>query len=244
MIRYLVLAALSVFGTSVAYFGWFYHLGEPLSTKSSTWGEFGSYFGGILGPILSFISLFFLIQSLRLQNEANLVLKQEAKDSEKTEYIRSFSAVFFNMVDSQKAMLDRLKIDHPMPDGSLRSIVGVDAVFVIEDAIELIRGHAGDDAQISAFIEDVDATDVLFGVIRAFYITVKMITDKLSDKNGFSADVRSEFLNTLINFTDFAQLRLVLVMMQFSDSEAAKYLNNNDEFLAVLADTRLAINSY
>lgn len=148
------------------------------------------------------------------------------------------------MIDSQKNMLDRLRVDHSAPTGALISINGEDAVFAIEDTIEAIRDKGGQDEQISAYIDGVDSKDILFGIIRAFYITVKMVSEKLSDEKGFSAQDRSEFLNTLINFTDFAQLRLVLIMMQFSDSEAAKYLNNNTEFLAVLDETRLKINAY
>src|SRR4051812_28622631 len=73
--------------------------GAQLSEDTAVWGQFGDYIGGTLNPILSFISVVLLIQSLKLQNEANEALKAELKESEKTENFRSFSALFFSMLE-------------------------------------------------------------------------------------------------------------------------------------------------
>lgn len=66
------------------------------SNDPAVWGQFGDYAGGVLNPLLSFISIVLLIKSLVLQHEANGNLKTEIKNGEKTERLRSFEVLFFN----------------------------------------------------------------------------------------------------------------------------------------------------
>ncbi|MCX9469358.1 hypothetical protein IG522_17955, partial [Vibrio cholerae] len=105
--RYISIAIASmlvVFGSYVVNF--YYKLGYGLSDDVAVWAQLGDYAGGLLNPILSFISLVLLIKSLTLQNEANLDLRKELKINEKTEKLRSFETHFFNMLNSQKVSFD------------------------------------------------------------------------------------------------------------------------------------------
>lgn len=245
MIRYIVVAAISVLLTVAAYFGWFYvHLNEGISPKSSTWGEFGSYVGGVLGPVLSFISLFFLIRSLTLQNEANISLRNEAKEAEKSEQLKSFSAIFFHMIDSQKILFEKFTFRKAMNNGQAVMEFGATGIISIEEEIRKLRGLGAKDEHISEYIEKIDSTDQIFGILRAFYVTIKMVSDKITDQRGFSAVERKDFFNTLIAFTDFAHLRLVVMGIQFIDCPAATYLKENSEFTSVLKDARLPLDVY
>ena len=89
------------------YLGYFYFkLGYRISSDTAVWGALGDYFGGVLNPILSFISIILLISSLTLQREANTDLRKEIKRNEKNEKFRSFETQFFNMINSQKPHLD------------------------------------------------------------------------------------------------------------------------------------------
>ncbi|MCY1459504.1 hypothetical protein D3C76_1648140 [compost metagenome] len=73
---------------------------------------------------------------------------------------------------------------------------------------------------------------------------VKMISEKLSDSNGFSLDDRASHYLTLINFTDFALLRLVMMSAQFMQFSSTDYLKSNKEFNVVLSETGLNYNLY
>jgi uncharacterized membrane protein len=244
LIVYVLVAAISVLLAVAAYYVHFaVFLHEGFSSDPTTWGDFGSYVGGVLGPILSFISLLFIIKSLRLQNEANEALRNGAKDNERSDQLKSFSALFFNMIDSQKSLLDKFKIVFS-ENGVSITRRGVDAIMKIEDEIRLLRDIGGTDARIADYIREVDSADQIFGILRAFYISVKMISEKLSAVNGFSVDERVDFFNTLINFTDFSQLRLVIMGIQFIDSPAASYLKGNGEFVSVLKVSGLPLNLY
>lgn len=66
------LAVLSVWG---AYFALF--LGPPLSIDPATLGQAGDYFGGLLNPVLSFLSVFALLVALVIQSR-ELRLSREA----------------------------------------------------------------------------------------------------------------------------------------------------------------------
>jgi uncharacterized membrane protein len=48
---------------------YFWKFPNELSSQHITWGEFGSYFGGALGPVLSFLALIGVLLTLHMQNE-------------------------------------------------------------------------------------------------------------------------------------------------------------------------------
>lgn len=59
-----VLLILAVSGAYYSYVG----LGQPVSTIGKDWADFGSYFGGVAGPLLSFISILLLVYTIHLQH--------------------------------------------------------------------------------------------------------------------------------------------------------------------------------
>lgn len=242
--RYVIAAAISILGVAAAY--WYQFaivLGYGISADGAAWENFGSYVGGVAGPIVSFISLFFIVQSLRLQNEANEALKNELKGNEKSEKLKSFSALFFNMIESQKTLLEKFKIPFS-ENGVSISRRGVDAIMKIEDDVAELRRIGGSDESIKQYVKDLDVSDQIFGILRAFYISIKMVSEKLSNTEGFSRAEREDYFNTLLNFTDFAQLRLIVMGMQFIDCTASNYLSNNNEFVSVLSDAGITLPLY
>jgi|GEM_PF-2534548 len=67
-----------------------------LSSESQEWSNFGSFYGGLLGPLLSFITIIVLLRTLKNQ-ELDLKLKQE-------------EATFFKMVDFLIRTVDNMEI--------------------------------------------------------------------------------------------------------------------------------------
>ena len=69
------------------YFLWFKGVGVGFGGTTETWSHFGSFFGGTLGPALSFFSLLGIIYTVYLQSKSN---KEQAKANEHmTESIKS-----------------------------------------------------------------------------------------------------------------------------------------------------------
>lgn len=242
--RYAAAAALLLFSVFASYLVQFhFKLGYVISDDPAVWGQLGDYFGGLLNPMLSFISLVLLIKSLTLQNQANQDLRNEISNTRKSERLRSFEVQLFNMIDSQRASLDAFKIEFE-ENGVFVTKYGPDAIIKIEDEIERLRKESIDVNRTIEYLEDIDSADQIFGVTRVFYNMVKMISEKLSDSNGFSLEDRLSHYLTLINFTDFALLRLVMMSAQFMEYSSTEYLKTNNEFNIVLGETGLNYNLY
>lgn len=217
-------------------------LGYGVSADSAIWGQFGDFMGGSLNPILSFISIVLLIKSLNLQNQVNVELREELADNKKTERLRAFSNVFFSMVTSQKSLLESFSVNFFVDKGPISP--GVSTIIQLEEEIEALRDGGSSDADIIQYIDEIDVNDRIFSLLRAFYITVKMVSEKLSDSNGFTIADRQDYLLTLVNFTDFAHLRLIIMAIQFSQYPAATYLRSNPDFIEVLTEVNLTLDLY
>lgn len=242
--RYSVAAALLLLAVFASYLVHFhFNLGYGVSNDPAVWGQLGDYFGGLLNPTLSFISLMLLIKSLTLQNRANQDLRNEISETRKSERLRSFEVQLFNMIDSQRASLDTFKVEFET-DGVVETKYGTDAIIKIEDDIENLRKESNDASSATEYLESIDSVDQIFGVTRVFYNMVKMISEKLSDSNGFCQEDRSSHYLTLINFTDYALLRLVMMSAQFMEYPSTEYLKANNEFNLVLNETGLNYNLY
>lgn len=260
-LAYVVSASVLMALVSAFYFVNFnLRLHYDVSEKPEDWAALGEYFGGILSPVLSFISIVLLIKSLGLQNDANASLRRELEGSEKVERTRSFEALFFGMMEAQKDLFKSFEIqikndvgsDHVDDGLQLRTLRGVDAVLWIEEKVERLReacrknsiGEIESVAAVRHLIDQVDAKDQIFGLTRAFYIVVRLIVDRLSSDRGFSREERESHFLALINFTDYSHLRLVLMAVQFSDYASAVYLRQCADFEGALAGVNLSFKEY
>src|SRR5690606_4827058 len=82
----------------------------PWSKDQGVWSDFGSFLGGTISPILSFITIFLLIQSLNHQNLANEKLTEQLESNIENENLRTFENLFFNLIGLQKDIYNRFKI--------------------------------------------------------------------------------------------------------------------------------------
>lgn len=90
-----------------AYFAWF--LGTPLNIEHEKLGQAGDYFGGILNPVLSFLSVFTLLvalvlqgRELRLSREALTLSQEELKSSREAQEDSAKSLAEQNRVIQQQ----------------------------------------------------------------------------------------------------------------------------------------------
>jgi len=145
------------------------------------------------------------------------------------------------MVRSQKEALDSFKLT-----GLACSIdkKGVEAFLDLEQEVERLVESDETPQNIADFLEKCDETDQIFALTRMFFNMVKMINEKLSDENGFTVEDRKTHYLTLINFTDFALLRLIMMSAQFLDYHSTNYLKENRELTSVLQEVGLHYELY
>ncbi|OCZ65381.1 hypothetical protein A9G00_38285 [Achromobacter xylosoxidans] len=245
--RYKILIATAsgaVLLTTGAYAYHFYiKLGYSISSETDKWGQFGDYFGGMLNPLLSFIALLCLIQSLNLQNQANQDLRTEIRNTKQHEKFRSFNLLFFNVIDAQKSQISNLSIRSDANEDS-HKIYGTEAILQLEEKIEALREGGASNEDIAEYLEEVDYKDCVWGTLRSFYLAVKLVTDRLSDTEGFSLTDRKSHFQTLVNFTDFSQLRLILIAAQFTTGPYANFLTTHSELNDTLKEIGLEFNLY
>ncbi|EZO04660.1 hypothetical protein FA352_23405 [Pseudomonas aeruginosa] len=242
--RYVVTSIVLASLVLLSYIAQFYfNLGFVISDSPEAWGQLGDYIGGTLNPLLSFVSIVLLIRSLSLQMEANKELKREVEAARKTEKLRSFEMQLFNMLDSQKTYFESFKIDVDV-SGELKRLFGGEAVIRVEDDIETIRSSDDEGVSVTKYLEEVDSADQLYSLTRVFYNLVRIVDDKLSESNGFSQEDRNSYYLTIINFTDFSLLRLIMMSAQFMDYASTSYLKSNGGFNAVLDEVGLSYSLY
>lgn len=237
-------AALILLLTIGVYVYHFYGiLNYGIASSTDAWGQFGDYFGGILNPLLSFIALICLIQSLSLQNQANSDLRAELKQTKQHEKLRSFNLLFFNIIEAQKTQVGNFSIKADAGATS-QKISGIDAILHLEQEIEARRESGASHKDIEEYLEEVDFKDCIFGMLRSFYLATRLVTDRLSDTEGFSLTERNSHFQTLINFTDFSQLRLILIATQFTQGPYADFLTSHHELKATLDAVGLKFDLY
>ncbi|MDE1244133.1 hypothetical protein [Vibrio aestuarianus] len=239
------IAAIGLMAVVVAsyVFQFYFNLGYEISEQPSDWVDFGDFFNGLVSPLLSFVSLVLLIQSLNLQNQANTELRAEVRLNHKNERLRSFETYFFGLIEAQRSSFANFELEFIEEDGA-KTLRGVCAIRALEDRIEAFRERNAQDSEIEEMLEKFDQDEHIYNTIRVFYNIVKMITERLSNENQFDETIRTNQFQTLISFTEFSQLRLVMICMQFMDYPSTDYLKNNHEFMAVLTDLGGGVDHY
>lgn len=230
-----VLLAVALVAVYIYYFK--FEVGLHLSESPEHWVWAADFFSGILGTLLTFVSVIYLIHTVGLQNKANKILEADSKNSDTKRKMEVFESQFFNLIDAQRNQFDATHIPLLTEAGEDKNLQGANAVCSLEDSIEGQTHKEKLDV-----IEAADFEDGIYSILRSFFVLTKTIDKHLSDKNGFTLDDRKDSYETLIHFTNFAQLRLILIAIKYTDTYAAQHLAHNNLLLEVLTD--LGYNDY
>ncbi|KTQ46062.1 hypothetical protein [Enterobacter cancerogenus] len=195
-----------------------------LSTKTDVWAQFGDYLGGVVNPILSFITIYLLINSIKLQREANLSLINEVKRQELLEEYKKFEVRFFHLIECQDSNFERFNIQvgdtDQLADGVVERFASGEAVTQLEDNIIVLVDAKVKKELITNWLDDVDASDCIFSVVRRFYLIVKLI-------DGSDVD-REDYYEALINLTDIKIISLIAIACTYYDWDIIKYLQSSN----------------
>ena len=209
----ILFSALLIAFAWLAYYLNFYH-GGGFSKSTEVWGQFGDYTGGVVNPILSFITIILLINSLKEQRVANKSLKEETERQEKLEDFRKFEVRFFNLVEIQRTGFDSLTINI---SGS--EVRATSAVSYIEELVLEIKNDAGTKDNVVEKLEEIDPHDSLHSLFRRFYLIVKLIDSKLDGK------LKEEYYEALLNLTDIKLISLICIISSYHQWDVVQYIS-------------------
>lgn len=105
----IIILVLAIIGSIIAYIVTLAKL--PFAQKSSDFGTFGDYVGGIVGTIVGLISIIFLYRTYRIQ--LDISAKQELKQQS-----QQFESAFFALLLQQRDILQNIKGDFIKNDGT------------------------------------------------------------------------------------------------------------------------------
>lgn len=94
MIVFAVLGILVLVGTIGTYL-WIGGFGPTLATNSVDWANFGSYVGGVAGPLLSFLALMAVVWTVRLQYD---LLQRDHDRQLADQHVRWLDALYQDML--------------------------------------------------------------------------------------------------------------------------------------------------
>ncbi|WPI65420.1 hypothetical protein R8543_03310 [Klebsiella oxytoca] len=194
-----------------------------LSSKTDVWAQFGDYLGGVVNPILSFITIYLLINSIKLQREANSSLIDEVKRQESLEEYKKFEVRFFHLVECQDSNFERFCVQVGDVDGQTDGVVqefsnGAAVTYLEDNIVILVKAKVGKDV-ITNWLNEVDANDCIFSVVRRFYLIVKLIDD--------CGVEREDYYEILVNLTDIKIISLVAIACTYYEWDIIKYLHDS-----------------
>ncbi|MBD0787216.1 hypothetical protein HUO09_12750 [Vibrio sp. Y2-5] len=117
-----------------------WHFQGAFSANHQRWAEFGSYFGGVLGPILVFFSLLFLARQIELQRSDMKLNAQDVELRYREDYI------------SRHLHLLKTQLDEPVnnePFHSLILIIYRKALFTVDDPLFKLAMSAKTEAMMT-----------------------------------------------------------------------------------------------
>lgn len=219
----------------VAAWGFYYFnfgMDGQLSQKTEVWGQFGDYVGGVVNPILSFITIFLLIHSIGLQRESNANLTSEIKRQEKLEEYKKFELRFFRLIESQEEGFSRFKIcisqkeetevsDDNQFENEEEILHGGAAVTFIEDCLLPLKDAGISKERIFQWLHSLDNDGSYFSLVRRFYLILKLV-----DANTLKKTERDEMYETLINLTDIKVVSLIAILSLHYDWYAIEYIKS------------------
>lgn len=227
-----LLFIISAFCSYYLYFG--VHLSLEAAEDPKSWSDFAGYFGGILGPLLNFITIVLLIKSLRIQTLSVEELENEVKRNKESDKVNRFETTFFNMVDSQKDLFKTFNLTFQVTEHQELELSGAKAIAQLEDNLQILKENNKSHEDIREYFEIIDAEDAIFTATRTFANIVKLVRNRISDEEGFSSILRKDYYETLINFTDYSLFRLILLSINYANYESLDLLRDDEEFIAVI----------
>lgn len=195
-----------------------FNYGMGFSKSTEIWGQFGDYLGGVLNPILTFLSIVLLIKSIDLQRKTNEDIIKENRRQEKLDYLKFFEVRFYSLIDAQRIAFDKFKLIKPDNE----EIKHAEAVNYLEEVILDMKNKGESKKNIENYISKCDVSESIYSSTRRFYLLLKLIDQKLPNKE------KNEYYEVVLNLTDYPLVRLMVLVLCLYDWDIVNYINSSN----------------
>ena len=243
IVSILLVAAYSIIAVLLTYAMQF---GIRWSCKPEVWGQFGDYVGGVLNPVLAFMTFLAVCITIRLQQD-------EMQEARKDRVVGSTEAAIFELFRVYDQCLLGVEIEYPLPSGP-QVVRGRQAIIDLaqryRDKVNA-RSESGW-REVLSRLADVMACEGHFLKIRAYCCCVRNIlrfisespVAELSDKIRYAYLVRARLSESeailLIGFCmhepDGAEFFNLLTKYRVFDDFTARQLGISQLGAAELAE--------
>lgn len=181
-----------------------------ISKDSANWGTLGDYFGGLLNPILSFLSLIYLIKTIRLQQTANECLIRDSEHQKTLAIKADFDSKFHNLMNAQRQLLSdfeiktQIKHNHPKLKKHPEKLKSLEAITYIENlALEWVDRN--NNKELRTKIEEIDPTDSIYSLTRRFSLIICTI-----EEHPYEQEKKS-YYDMAVKLTEYKLLCLICI---------------------------------
>ncbi|MCC6077165.1 hypothetical protein ACFPTX_05635 [Pseudomonas sp. GCM10022188] len=171
-----ILAAALLALVWTVYYG---NFGGALSKDPGEWGVFGDYTGGVLNPLLNFITIYLLIKSLSFQEKQIEIAKSEADEARndlaearRNEALRSYESSLLTF--AQVAIDEYKSFSLPGLDGTL--LKSGEAVTYLQERLLSAERSKND---FDKLINEIDQSnhECIYSLVRSFCALFKLTVD-------------------------------------------------------------------
>lgn len=204
-----IVTAFCIILIASSYICWFYfHLDRDLSPSGEQWGQFGDFFGGILNPLLSFMTICILIRSSLSQ--------------EKRERSKRFDDRFYGMISQLRHSVESLKFEF-----------GPELIWDFDSFFKHMEDSFFDSDDQSG-LDSARFKETIFPVLRQFYLILKVINTEFEKKHIDHEELKDYYL-LLINSTEYRTLRFIAFNSYYYESiSASQYITSCEGFIVEL----------
>ena len=104
-----VVVFIAVFIAGISLYFYFTNIDEPIFIIKQSWGDFGSYIGGVLNPTYSFLALIILLSTLFLQNKTLQESMKSFREQKELTVQQLFENSFYNLLKLYGDIVDGLE---------------------------------------------------------------------------------------------------------------------------------------
>lgn len=155
------------------------NFGGGLSKDPGNWGVFGDFTGGVLNPLLNFITIYLLIKSLNFQEDQIETAKLEAdearndlKKARENEALRSYESSLLTF--AQVAIDEYKSLSLPRLDGTVMK-AGEAVTYLQERLLDVERSKV----EFESLVNEIDHEnhECIYSLVRSFCALFKLTID-------------------------------------------------------------------